>query len=147
MSRRVLDPDPALCAAGIRKGERWNRRTEQCANKRREGSEWCGVHDPGGTGVLVYGACPGPAWVDIESSEVLKDGPKTLRLKDRLRAYEHRTTIDRAEAAFSPLEALGNLVRAEEAKRDEAARVLALIETRVAQARAAYALHESGGEA
>lgn len=141
MSNRIENPDPARCVAGIRKGERWSRRTEQCANKRRDGSEWCGTHDKSGTGVLVYAARLGlSTGAVVEFDEVVKEGPKTLKLKSGMSALGYRRTLDKDEAAFSALEALANLLRSEEAKRDAAAEALAEAEARVAQARAAYAL-------
>ena len=144
MSKRTENPKPGLCVAAVRRGSKWNPYREQCENKRREGREWCGVHDPGGTGVLVYGARLGhSSGVVVEFDEVMKEGPKTLTLKSGLRALHYRRTLDKDEAAFSPLEALANLLRSEEAKRDAAAKVLAAAEARVAQARAAYALEGS----
>lgn len=141
MSNRIENPKPGLCVAAVRKGSDWHRYDEQCANKRRKGREWCGVHDPGGTGVLVYGARLGhSSGAVVEFDEVMKEGPRTLKLKSGMSSLGYRRTLDKDEAAFSPLEALANLLRSEEAKRDAAAEALAEAEARVAQARAAYAL-------
>ena len=94
--------------------------------------------------MLVYGACFKYSSLDvkIESSEVVSEGPKTLKLKGRLATYGYQVSVNKDNAALSPKEALANLVRAEEETRDALARKLATTEARLAAARAAFALEE-----